>query len=101
MPAATHNDVENLNYQVVSTLNRANTLGLLTDAGVAAADTKQGLINFVNSITLHNDQENLRLSVVRAINASGIVDADVLSLTTVAGLIAVMPVTTTSQEMLQ
>ncbi len=101
MPAVYTNDNENLLYQVASTLNRTNSLGWLTDATVTAADTRQGLINAINAVSVHNDQENLKLGLIRAINVSGLVDADILSLTTVAGLIALIPVTTTSQEIIQ
>jgi hypothetical protein len=101
MPATTHTDTENLNYQVVSSLNKANSLTWLTDAQVAAADTRAGLKAAINAAVVHGDQENLKLGLLRAIDASGLSDSDVLSLTTVAGLIALFPVTTTSQEIIQ
>jgi hypothetical protein len=87
-----HNETENLMLQVAGSLNRANSMAFLTDAGVAAADTRAGLLSFIDSVVVHNDQENWKTELKQAIVASPITDADILSLTTVAGLIAVLPV---------
>jgi hypothetical protein len=100
MPGLTHNDVENLQLQVVGSLNRAEELLLLTDAGVAAANTKEGLKAFIDSVVVHNDQENWKTELKQAIDASGIADSDITALTTVAGLIALLPVTNTNQLIL-
>ncbi len=96
-----HNDTVNLSQQVVTTLNSANALSFLTDAGVAAADTKQGLKNFIQSIKVHNDQENIKQLLMRALDFdSNITDANILSLTTVDGLIALIPLTNSGREIL-
>lgn len=75
-------------------------MGFLTDAGVAAADTKAGLKAFIDSIQVHNDQENFKVALKHAIDVSGLADSDILGLTTVAGLLALLPVTTTSQDII-
>lgn len=96
-----HNDAENLALQATSTLNRANSLGFLTDATVAAADTKVGLKMAIDAVVVHVGQENMKLLLKKAIDSDpNITDAAVLNLTTVAGLIALTGISTTSQAVL-
>ncbi len=96
-----HNDQSPLLTQVYSTFLRTEELGLLTDATVAAADTRQGLKNAIDNVKVHNDQENWKIELKRAIDASGITDAQIAPLTTVAGLLALLDVpATTSQAVL-
>jgi hypothetical protein len=96
-----HNEDVNRVTQVYSTINRAEELGFLTDAKVAAADTKQGLINAINATVVHADQENWKAELIRAIKVSGIADSDITSLTTIAGLVALLGIpAVTSQEVL-
>lgn len=91
-----HNDTMNLALQVYTTFQRAEELGFLTDSGVAAADTKAGLINFVNGVSgIHAEMENWRPEIIRSINRSGLADADIAGLTTVAGLLALLGVSPT------
>lgn len=94
---AYHNDVENRNLTAVSSLNRANTLSFLTDALVAAADTRAGLKSAIDGVVVHNDAENIKLRLKTGIDVAGLADADIASLTTVAGLIALLEVSTTAQ----
>lgn len=91
-----HNDEENRLLQVTSTLNRANSMAFLTDATVAAADTKAGLKAAINATSVHADQEGWKIMLTDAIDVSGLADSDILSLTTVAGLIALLPANTSS-----
>lgn len=96
-----HNDSVNLLTQVHSSINRAEELLFLTDALVAAADTKQGLINAINGVKVHADQENWKAELIRAIKVSGIADSDITALTTVAGLAALLGIpSVTSQSVL-
>lgn len=82
-----HADVLRLSTMAGASINRAGGLGLLTDAGVAAADTLNGLDTFVNGVAVHADQYNYKPRVKLAWRVdAGITDATVLSLTTVAGL---------------
>lgn len=84
-----HADVFEYSWIGGGTINRAGQLGLLTDAGVAAADTLAGLTSFVNNVVVHADQQQYkgRIPVAWQGNAA-ITDATVLGLTTVAGLAA-------------
>lgn len=91
---ANHADVQNLSEQVFSTITRAGSQSFLTDAGVAAANTKQGLIDFINSRSVHADQENYKQQFIRVLQFhADITDANILSLTTVAGLAQLVGVT--------
>lgn len=61
---------------------------MLTDAGVAAADTLVGLQTFIQGVSVHADQVNYKDQLKKAVlvNQNEVTDATVLSLTTVAGL---------------
>lgn len=86
-----HNDTANLSSQVYGSIMRAKAMGFLTDAGVAAADTKAGLKAFIESIKGHNDQENWKILLKRALDYdAAITDAAILSLTTVDQLAALV-----------
>lgn len=83
-----HNDTLNLSDQVLTTINRTSGMSFLTDATIASADTKQGLKDAINAVKVHNDQENWKIMLTRALDFdSSITDANILSLTTVAGLV--------------
>jgi hypothetical protein len=84
-----HADVEPLSRRAGASINTAGVLGLLTNSGVAAANTLAGLDSFVDSIALHADQQPYKSRVKNAWRVdAGITDSTVLSLTTVAGLTA-------------
>ncbi len=95
---AIHNDEANLAAQVASTITRAGGLSFLTDATVAAADTKLGLKNAINAVAVHNDSANIKALLIRALDLNAnITDANIAGLTTVAGLANLVgaPFTTT------
>lgn len=98
---AYHNDEENLRLQIVGSINRAEELLLLTDAGVAAANTKAGLEAFINSVTVHNDQENWKSALKQSIRSLPVSDAVIADLTTVAGLVSALEVSNPNQLILE
>jgi hypothetical protein len=85
--AALHADQINLSNYVGGGIYRAGRLSLLTDAGVTAADTLAGLDSFIDAVAVHADQfyykDRIKDAYRKEVNVS---DANVLSLTTVAGL---------------
>jgi hypothetical protein len=86
-----HNDEYNLSQQVSTTINNAGELAFLTDATVAAADTKAGLVTAINTaaVGMHHDLRKMALNLTRVLNFNAnITDANILALTTVAGLAA-------------
>lgn len=86
---AGHNDEYNLAQQVSTTINNMGELGFLTDATVAAADTKAGLIAALNAAAsgFHHDARKIVLLFTTALNHNpNITDANILNLTTVVGL---------------
>lgn len=88
-----HSDEIRLGVQAGGAVQRAGQIGLLTDAGVTAADTLNGLDAFVNGVAVHSDQYNYKPRVKLSWRVySGFSDAAVLNLTTVAGLAALTPV---------
>lgn len=89
MPGLIHSDQENLAMQVSTTITRAGTMGFLSDATVAAADTKEGLKAAIRAVKVHNDTENIKLLLIAALDKNpNITDANILALTTVAQLAA-------------
>jgi hypothetical protein len=93
-----HADETQLSTFVGSTINRAGAVGILTDAGVAAADTLDGLDAFINGVNVPGDISPLKAYVKAAIRKdAGITNATVLSLTTVAGLAALTSVGSRTQ----
>lgn len=84
-----HADTLNLSRRGGGIIYRAGRLGLLTDAGVAAGDTKAGLDSFVDSVSVHADQQFLKARTKKAFRTDeAITDAAIAPLTTVAGLVA-------------
>lgn len=84
-----HTDTIPLSTAVGTTINRAAAVGVITDAIVAAGDTVQGIKDGIRAVKVHADQERFKDEVIRALDMdAGITDASVLSLTTVAGLVA-------------
>lgn len=90
MPA-NHADTQPLSKRIGYSINEAGVQGLFTDANVAAADTVAGLgaaIDVVNP-GLHADRRFFAKPIKDAIlKDQNITNANVLSLTTVAGLTA-------------
>jgi hypothetical protein len=90
-------DVYNLAFQVANTLQKGANLSYITDAIVAASADRADLIARINAVAAHNDQANLKQLIANAIMKDpGITDAAIPALTTVAGLIALTGVTTTT-----
>lgn len=84
-----HSDTTPLSRMAGASINRAAEIGLLTDAGVAAADTLAGLDSFVDGVAVHADQLDYKPRVKLAWTVdAGITDATVAGLTTTAGLTA-------------
>jgi hypothetical protein len=84
-----HADTINLAVQVNNSIQRAGAMSFLTDATVAAADTVAGLRTAINAIRPHADQEPWKIMFLRVLDKDpNITDANVLALTTVAGLAA-------------
>jgi hypothetical protein len=84
---ALHADQIRLSTNIGGSIYRAGKLGLLTDAGVAAADTLNGLDAFVDSVVVHADQNFYKDRIKDSYRKTAdITDATVLNLTTVAGL---------------
>ena len=82
-------------------MNRAEDIGLLTNAGVIAADTIAGLQAFINGASVHADNQNYKARMNAALTKdAGITDAAVLNLTTVAGLVALTSMGSGTQPML-
>lgn len=84
-----HNDEYNLSQQISTTINNMGELAFLTDATVAAADTKAGLIAALNAAAagFHHDARKIVLLFTRALDHNAnITDANILNLTTVAQL---------------
>jgi hypothetical protein len=82
-----HADTIGLSTRVGGAINRAAALGLLTNSGVAAADTLAGLDSFIAGVSVHADQIPHKARIQRALRAdAGLTDAAVLGLTTTAGL---------------
>jgi hypothetical protein len=70
-----------------NSINRAGEVGVLTNSGVAAADTLDGLDAFANSFRGHADQQPYVSRVKQAWRVSSVfTNAAVLNLTTVAAL---------------
>jgi len=92
MPA-NHADTQPLSKRIGATINQASAYGFLTNTNVAAADTLNGLDSAVevvkNSPAFHADQRYPARQIKEAYRKdAGITDATILSLTTVAGLVA-------------
>lgn len=84
-----HADTLRLSNMSGGTIQRGGNVSLLTDAGVTAADTLAGLDSFVNGVNVHADQYNYKARVKLGWRTTAeYTDAAVLSLTTVAGLVA-------------
>lgn len=85
-----HSDQQFLSRAQGRGFNLAANIGLLTNSGVAAADTLVGLQNFMQSVTVHSDQVGFKNPLKRSVlaNQNEVTDATVLGLTTVAGLVA-------------
>ncbi len=85
-----HADTLTLSRAQGRSFNLAGNLGLLTDSGVAAADTLVGLQNFINGVSVHADQVNFKDQLKKAVlvNQGEVTDATVLGLTTVSELVA-------------
>lgn len=84
-----HADQIPMSTLVGSTINRAGGMSLLTDAGVAAADTVAGLQSFVSGVNVHADMQPWKARINASFKADdGISDSTVLGLTTVVGLAA-------------
>jgi len=89
MPGLVHNDTINLSTLVGTTQNRGLAVGILTDAMVAASTTVQQLKDQILAAKVHNDQENYKFVVTKALDHdAAITDAAVNGVTTVAGLVA-------------
>ncbi len=89
MPALFNADTTNLSTLVGTTQNRGAAVGILTDAIVAASTTVQGLKDNIMAVKVHNDQENYKFVVTKALDKDpAITDAAVNGVTTVAGLVA-------------
>lgn len=96
-----HADSINLSQQVLTTINAAGGLSFLTDTNVAAADTKAGLKAAIDAVKVHNDLEPIKIQLKRALDFdSNITDANILSLTTVAGLAALITQSNSGREIL-
>ena len=98
MAVTAQGDNTNLLLQVAGTLNRAKSIGLLTDSMVSGAIQRADLKQRIDA--LHNDAYPAKIDLKRAIDVSGLTDSDVNSVSTAAALIALIPVTTTSQAVL-
>ena len=85
--AVYHADQTRLSTNIGGSIYRAGRINMLTDAGVTAADTLNGLDAFIDAVVLHADQnlakDRVKDSYRKDINIS---DSAVLNLTTVAGL---------------
>lgn len=93
MPATEHSDNVNLLTQAGSTFFRAGRIGVLTDAIVNASTTRQALLDAVSGVAAHADGENWKDKIHNAVQVSGLTDADINGVTTVAGLVALFPQT--------
>jgi hypothetical protein len=81
-----HADQLRLSTNIGGSIYRAGRIGLLTDAGVTAADTLAGMDTFIDSQVVHADQAFYKDRVKDAYRKTAdINDAAVLNLTTVAG----------------
>lgn len=100
MAVTAQGDNTNLLLQVAGTLNRAKSIGLLTDSMVSGAATRAVLKQRIDALAVHNDAYPAKIDLKRAIDVSGLTDSDVNSVSTAAALIALIPVTTTSQAVL-
>lgn len=89
-----HQDALGLSAAAGRGLQFANYASFLTDTTVAAADTVAGLRTALAAAAVHKDVEPARNRISRAIDmgvaAGELTDAAILSLTTVAGLIALL-----------
>lgn len=88
-----HADQIRLSEMIGFNLREAGEVGLLTDAGVAAADTVDGLRTAVRTTgPVHAEYEPYRERIVRGINygaeSSELTNALIAPLTTVVGLVA-------------
>lgn len=84
---ALHADQLRLSTNIGGSIYRAGRISLLTDAGVAAADTLNGLDAFIDAQVVHADQFYYKDRVKDSYRKTAdITDAAVLNLTTVAGL---------------
>lgn len=89
-----YNDTTNLSQQVAQTLVRGQSVGFLTDVLVLPATTKAGLKAAIMAVAVPNDQVNLKIAILRALDFDpNITDAAIASADTVAGLIALTGVT--------
>lgn len=90
MPA-NHADTQPLSKRVGGTINLGGVMGLLTNSGVAAANTLAGLDTFIDGVnpSLHADQQRFAAPLKAALRRDqNITNDNILSLTTVAGLTA-------------
>lgn len=92
---AVHSDLNAHVRKVAANLRTAQEEALLTDTTVAAADTVAGLKTAIDNAVVHAAVLPTKDRVKRAIDAGAaageLTDAAILSLTTVAGLIALIP----------
>lgn len=100
MPITTHNDKDNLHYQIKGTIDKAADLGLLTDTIVNAATTRELLKSGIRAVAVHADVENFKTKLYNAINVAGWSDSDINGVTTVAGLQALVPGSLVQQSVL-
>ncbi len=98
MPAQLQSDNENLLTQCAGTLRRASRINMLTDAMVSGAATRANLKTRIDAAVLPSDQEGFKATVFRSIDVSGLTDADIASVSTVAGLLALFPNTDASNQ---
>lgn len=84
---ALHADQLRLSTNIGGVIFRGGKENLLTDAGVTAADTLNGLDAFIDSQAVHADQAFFKRRIKTALRKTAdITDAAVLNLTSVAGL---------------
>jgi hypothetical protein len=89
---ALHSDQLEMSVDIGSSLQFAVNESLLTNTNVAAADTNQGLQDAVTAATCAADVAPSKPRIIRAIQMGSydgtLSDANILSLTTTAGLLA-------------